>query len=155
LGNPVTSSTVDVLEHYRLVRWRGAPLDEPTSRQIRSAADALALEGAAQLLDVAGRQLSQVTLDLAQRSPQDIVQAPWAQWSVTLADFLLTRLLEIVVHVDDLAVSVGITTPPLADDLVTDVLHLLVDLAADRHGPVPVLRGLARTERAPTSIAAL
>jgi hypothetical protein len=63
--------------------------------------------------------------------------------------------MEIAVHSDDLAVSVGVEPPPLPEAVSRVVRHLLVDLAAQRHGDTAVLRGLARAERAPASIAAL
>jgi hypothetical protein len=71
-----------------------------------------------------------------------------------VSDFLTTRMMEVLVHSDDLAVSIGVATPdfpPMAVELVTD---LLVRLATRRHGAVPVIRALSRAERAPASIAA-
>ena len=41
---------------------------------------------------------------------------PWQGWSLTAHDFLVTRLMEIVVHSDDLAASVGLPTPEFPDD---------------------------------------
>lgn len=64
-----------------------------------------------------------------------------------LDDYLITRMIEIVVHTDDLAVSVGAETPtmpPLAMDLATEAL---VDTARVRHGDVAVMRALTRRER--------
>jgi hypothetical protein len=79
---------------------------------------------------------------------------PWAGWSLSLPDFLLTRMMEIAVHSDDLAVSVDVATPALSDDALRPVLGLLSDLAVRRHGAAAVLRALSRAERAPASIAA-
>jgi hypothetical protein len=67
----------------------------------------------------------------------------------------VTRLLEIAVHTDDLAVSVGVPTPSLPAAVLDPVLHLLLRLAARRHGPTAVLRALSRAERAPVNISAL
>lgn len=41
----------------------------------------------------------------------DVVLIPRQGWSLRRGDFLLTRMLEIVVHADDLAASFGIPTP--------------------------------------------
>jgi hypothetical protein len=43
----------------------------------------------------------------------------------------------------------------MPEDVATTVRHLLVDLAAQRHGNQSVIRALARRERAPASIAAI
>ena len=48
-------------------------------------------------------------------------------------DFLLTRLLEIVVHTDDLALSIDVLPPTFPDDAFTSVLELLTRLAVGRH----------------------
>jgi hypothetical protein len=76
-------------------------------------------------------------------------------WALTLDDFLLTRVLEVVVHADDLAVSLGVATPALPVAATDAAVELLARLAVWRHGPVAVVRALARRERAPDSVAAL
>ena len=35
---------------------------------------------------------------------------PWWDWSLSMDDFLLTRMIEMMVHSDDLAVSLGVDT---------------------------------------------
>lgn len=62
-------------------------------------------------------------------------------------DFLLTRLLEIVVHTDDLALSIDVPPPTFPDDAVTPVLELLTRLAVGRHGQSAVISTLTRRER--------
>jgi len=75
----------------------------------------------------------------------------WPGWAPTL---LVTSMMEIAVHSDDLAVSVGVDPPRLPDAVVDPVLVLLTHLSAGRHGPTAVLRALSRAERAPASISA-
>ena len=48
---------------------------------------------------------------LARERDPDTVHIPWQGWSLSTDDFLVTRLMEIVVHSDDLAASVGLPTP--------------------------------------------
>jgi len=74
---------------------------------------------------------------------------------MSLGDFLTTRLMEIVVHNDDLAVSVGIPTPEMPARAFETVADLLTRMAVRRHGPTAVLRALSRAERAPETIAAI
>ena len=64
-----------------------------------------------------------------------------------LDDYLVTRILEAVVHADDLAVSCGIETPALPEDAYESAIRTLVDVARSRHGDLAVLRALARRER--------
>jgi hypothetical protein len=61
-------------------------------------------------------------------------------------------MLELAVHTDDLAVSVGLGTPELPEAAFDPVLVLLARLAARRHGQVSLLRALARQERAPAEV---
>jgi hypothetical protein len=62
--------------------------------------------------------------------------------------YLLTPMLKIVVHADDLAVSLGIPTPHLPDSRFDPVRDLLVRRAVHRHGQSAVISALARRERA-------
>jgi uncharacterized protein (TIGR03083 family) len=71
-----------------------------------------------------------------------------------LRECLITRLVELLVHSDDLAVSIGVPSPEF-DDVPADlVVSVLARFARRRHGTAPVLRALARQERAYGSIAA-
>lgn len=64
-----------------------------------------------------------------------------------LVDYARTRVVELVVHADDLAVSVGMATPstPLASEVAIGVL---VELARARAGDQQVIRAMTRIERA-------
>jgi hypothetical protein len=73
---------------------------------------------------------------------------PWQDYALDVDDFLVCRLVEILVHADDLAVSVGRPAPTFEDGVWHPVLSLLAALSARRHGPDAVLRALARSERA-------
>ncbi|MFE7358222.1 hypothetical protein ACFU8Q_35190 [Streptomyces sp. NPDC057543] len=81
---------------------------------------------------------------------------PQTGWALRPDDFLVTRMLELgAVHMDDLAVSVGVTTQDLPDAAFDPVLVLLARLAAGRHGQAALLRALTRTERASAAINAI
>jgi hypothetical protein len=66
--------------------------------------------------------------------------------------YLSTRIVEMLVHADDLAASVGIQPPPPPADAVDTALGLLVDAARQAYGDVELIRALTRHERAPLSI---
>jgi len=84
---------------------------------------------------------------LATGAARDVVLIPWQGWSLRRDDFLLTRLLEIVVHADDLALSVAIATPEFPDEVFVPVRDLLVRLAVRRHGQSAIIGALSRQER--------
>ena len=70
--------------------------------------------------------------------------------AMTLDDYLSTRIVEIVIHVDDLCVSIGRTTPAVPG--IGDAIATLVATSGLRHGDLAVLRGLARRERDPAQV---
>jgi hypothetical protein len=79
---------------------------------------------------------------------------PGWDWALSFDDYLVTRVMEIVVHSDDLAVSVGVEPPVLPEVVLGPVLALLVGVSLQRHGQASVVRALTRRERAPDTIAA-
>jgi hypothetical protein len=65
--------------------------------------------------------------------------------------YLATRIVELVVHGDDLASSVGLDwEPPFEAGALA--IGILVQIASDQNGAVEVLRVLARSERAGSDI---
>jgi hypothetical protein len=66
--------------------------------------------------------------------------------TMNLDDYLQTRLVEIVVHDDDLAMSVGLPTNIPAEAISLAVDHLFA-VARLQHGDLAVLRAFARRER--------
>lgn len=67
--------------------------------------------------------------------------------SMRIEDYLVTRLVELVIHADDLAASLDVT-PPRFDPTVTEaVIECLIRIASRRHTPVAVIRAMSRTER--------
>ena len=82
------------------------------------------------------------------------VGLPWAGTALRTDDFLVTRLMEIVVHSDDLASSVGLPTPQFDAAALVPVVRLLSDLALRRHGQDALVRTLSRPQRAPGTVAA-
>lgn len=133
--------------HYQRAAWvtSNSP-DDPVNN--RGDDDAEAALGVSALHDRADAALATVRGLLAAGAARDVVLIPWQSWSLRRDDFLLTRLLEIVVHADDLAVSVGIPTPEFPDDVFAPVCDLLVRLAVGRHGQSAVIGTLTRRERA-------
>jgi hypothetical protein len=146
---------IPLLEHYARAVWIGAPLDGDVNTGIRTRGEGIAAEGARSLRERAGAALAGQRTRLAGLADDQAVFMPQTGWALSLGDFLTTRMVELVVHMDDLAVSVGLATPELPDTVFDPVLTLLARLAVRRHGQAAVLRALSRRERAPAAINAI
>jgi len=146
---------IPLLEHYARAAWLGAPLDSEVNVGIRARGESIASGGPESLSERASAAVVQLRAKLAGLSGDRAVFMPQTGWALNLDDFLTTRTLELAVHLDDLAVSVGIATPELPDTAFDPVLIVLARLAARRHGQAALLRALARAERAPTAINAI
>jgi uncharacterized protein (TIGR03083 family) len=155
LAAPVPDEPVaSLLEHYGRVAWIGAGLDEEINVSIRTGGEQAGADGPAALVARLDAAIKDLTDGLAAAGDRPVRLPFWGPWSMRLDDLLVTRMMELAVHSDDLAVSVGIATPDLPSSAVDAVVDLLSRLAVRRHGPTNVLRALSRAERAPTTIAA-
>lgn len=153
-ADPPTVAPVPVLDHYHRSAWVTAGPDDEPNVAVRDSAEADAADGAEALRTRVAEALAVLRRRLPEQPADRTVALPWTDWTLTLDDFLTTRLMEIVVHSDDLAVSLGIPTPQLPASVTDPVLSLLCRLAVHRHGPIAVLRALSRSERAPRTISA-
>jgi hypothetical protein len=155
LEQPVPADQpVALADHYARVSWIDAALDDEANAEIRRGGEDAAAGSAAALAVSAGAAVETLRTTLPSEPAGRLVRPPWVSWTLTLEDFLITRMMEIAVHSDDLALSVGVATPPLPPAVLDPVLDLLTRLAVRRHGSAAVLRALSRSERAPATIAA-
>jgi hypothetical protein len=157
-GTSVTEERpVPLLEHYQRVPWVGADLDHPANVAIRETSERSAGVGHGTLVASVQAAVDDLraafTGGLPAGLPPAIRMPPW-EWSLSFDDFLVTRVMEIVVHSDDLAVSVDVAPPTLPEAVLGPVLALLVGVSLQRHGQAAVVRALTRSERAPASISA-
>jgi hypothetical protein len=135
--------------HYHRAAWvMSTSPDDPSND--RSADDAEAALGAAVLVGPSAEALEMVRRLLAAGTARDVVPIPWQGWSLRRDDFLLTRMLEIVVHTDDLALSIGVLTPEFPAEVFAPVRDLLVRLAVKRHGQSAIISALSRSGRTQT-----
>jgi uncharacterized protein (TIGR03083 family) len=79
--------------------------------------------------------------------PEDRLVQVYGDLLLPLDEYLRTRLIELVVHSDDLAVSLGVAPPPLDTAATGLAIATLVEVARARRGDVAVLRALTRRER--------
>lgn len=64
-----------------------------------------------------------------------------------LTEYLVTRMVEMLVHADDLAVSIGKGSPTFPIAVSDSVIATLACISARRNSPIDVIRALAREER--------
>ena len=118
-------------EIHRAIRQRGEDQAAGGYEAVRAEAYSI--------LDRLAARLGAESPDRKVRAYKDLVLA--------IDDYLVTRLIELVVHVDDLAASVGVETPPLPAEATRLAIATLVEVARLKHGDAAVLRALARRER--------
>ena len=145
---------VSLLDHYGRVSWIDAGPDDEANAEIRRGGEAEAADGAAPLAVKTAVTVEALRSALPAEPAGRLVRPSWVSWTLALDDFLITRMMEIAVHSDDLALSAGVGTPALSPAVLDPVLELLTRLAVRRHGPTAVLRALSRSERAPGTISA-
>lgn len=131
---------------YYAAAVNSADLDSDLHRAIRQRGDEMASAGLSSLREAIASSAARLRARLGSE-PADRKVAVLAGIVLKLDDYLATRLVELVVHSDDVAFSVGIDTPsfpPAAYDIVTQVL---CEVARVRHGDLAIVRALTRRER--------
>lgn len=136
--------------YFDRVDWLHAGVDDIENTSIRDDFNEMARPGPGESMAVLERSRGDLSAAIA--AAERTTYVPWQDCSLQVDDFLVCRLLEIVVHADDLATSIGLTAPTFDDEVSEPVLALLAALSARRHGQDAVLRALSRTERAQGSV---
>ena len=151
---PTDDEPVTLDEHYARATWANTDLDSETNVGIREASDERAGAGQAALVEAARDQVARLPERLAATREPDTVHLAWQGWSLRTQDFVVTRCMELLVHGDDLAASVGVPTPEHPLPVVRPVLALLTEASVRRHGQTAVVRALSRPQRAPSDVSA-
>ena len=79
--------------------------------------------------------------------PADRLIAALGGRMLLLDDFCRTRLIEVLLHLDDLVASVGVERPSVDPASTAIVIDILVGIARDQWGDWAVLHALSRAER--------
>lgn len=138
-----TATVVDPVAGYVQVRPAvEADLDEPGFRSVREGAARLAVRGPELVLE-AFRACTTRLVDRLRADPPAFVQLPDPTLVSTLRDYTITRVVEVVIHTDDLAVSTGAHADPPDRDVASLVIDFLVSATRHRIGDTQVLRALA------------
>ena len=141
--------------YYARVSWIGSDLGTPFNQLIRSGGEQEAADGPAALAVRVAACIRQLRDTLPGARTRPVRRPTWGAWSISFDDFVTSRMLELVIHCDDLACSVGLPVPAFPPQAVETVVDILSRIALRRHGATDVLRALSRSERAPVSISAL
>ncbi|MDM7853525.1 maleylpyruvate isomerase N-terminal domain-containing protein [Cellulomonas alba] len=139
-------------EHYAEAAWIQQDLDGPANTGVRTSNEERAHAGG-QSAALEAARAARAQLDDALAAAGPTVHIPWTGRTIGTDDFLVSRLMEVVVHSDDLAASLdGVPVPQFPAAALQPVLTLLSDLALRRHGQDALVRTLARPQRAPGAI---
>jgi hypothetical protein len=133
------------LERYAWLRVEGAKgLDREDHRVVRDDGAYVGRWGPHDVATAYVDRVDRVATRLATRGPSVVAVG---ELVIDFREYLSTRIVELLVHADDLAVSVGMEPPELPTDAATIALELLLDSARALHGDLDVLRALTRPER--------
>lgn len=154
-AQPAIGAPISLMENFARASWVGTDASHEINVGIRRRSEAESAAGVQPLINRAIDTLAEVESIIASAPADLVLHMPWTGWDLTLDDFLTTRLLELVVHSDDLAVSVNLPPPAVPASAATVVVDVLSRLAVRRHGATAVIRALSRSERSPATISAL
>lgn len=130
------------------------PIDSDLHRGVRERANDEAAAGHADLR----ARFARARHDLAMTLPTCDLQQPITVLDgivLPLEEYLRSRIVELVVHLDDLYLSLGAESPDDLGDAFDIAAAVLAQVAVRRAGPWETLRALARRERHPAAIRAL
>ncbi len=140
-----TRPPVRALDRYAWLRVEGAEdLDREDHRVVRDDGAHVSRWGPHDVATAYIDRVDRVAARLATRCPAVVAVG---ELVVDFREYLSTRIVELLVHADDLAVSVGIEPSDLPTDAATIALELLLDSSRALHGDLAVLRALTRPER--------
>jgi hypothetical protein len=135
-------------EFFGVNRPTGPVLDDPVAKFIIDDGENRAESGQGAFVKTFRELVSQAEVVLRDRTAATIIPTVRIPDGITsLGIYLTTRVVELVIHGDDLASSVRIDWR-LALEAGALAIGMLVHIANEQHGAVEVLRVLARTERA-------
>ncbi|HEY3872578.1 MAG TPA: maleylpyruvate isomerase N-terminal domain-containing protein [Actinocrinis sp.] len=145
---------VGLMDHFAAAAWVGTGPDGEANRGIRERSQQMGEDGPQAVIAQYAAALDELRAALPKEPVDRLVQVRAGKRG--LDDYLATRVLEIVVHADDLAVSLGDQDGArLPEAAVSYTVALLAQLAVRRHGQAAVIRALSRAERAPDSVVAI
>ena len=147
---PATPRFLGIVEYTRAARLdKREDLNSEGHAMLIGGAERQAAEGVESLLTSAAGWLEQLRWMLPAMDPNKHVYLPrLPPMSGPLAMMIANRTVELTVHMDDLAVSVGLPTPPITPEAGAMALTVLTSVARRMNTDLEVIRVMARAERA-------
>ena len=126
-------------------------VDDDVNIAVRDVAVAHSSDGLEDLLERTSACRSRLVVRLMEEPPDRVVTSSVSGYPVPwlLDEFLAARILELVVHLDDLVTSLEGVELELPKEAIALTCHLGIDICIRRHGPVPVMQALYRRDRNP------
>lgn len=144
-SDPAPRGALDAVGYYTAVLSTD-DLDSDLHRGVRERGEQQAAAGYEALVDALRGALPRLEKRLADEPPTRCLAA-LGNLVLRLDDYLETRIVELLVHTDDIAVSIGIEPPEPPSDAAQIAIDVMVGVARERHGDLAVIRGLSRRER--------
>jgi hypothetical protein len=147
LGAPAPPPYRDAAGYFHAVL---PEVDPDLDSDLAAAVRARSREEAEQGLDGIRRAWDEARAELGHRlDPPTLQQGIAVRGSaMQVGEYLTTRLVELVVHADDLAASLAVPSPAFSTGATASVISCLTAVAALRSSPIEVIRALTRQERA-------
>jgi uncharacterized protein (TIGR03083 family) len=123
----------------------GAPMGAAAA--VTTRAEEAASAGPTAIDDALARAHDELVERLPKVPPDRLVAVAGGAVVMRLEGYLKTRLVEVLVHADDLAVSIDVDGPEFSRATQSPAIDYLVEVARHRHGDRGVLRALTRRER--------
>lgn len=139
-GDPISPA------RYYLLAVDEPDIDARVHAQIRARGEAEAAGGRGDLAERLTLAIDDLRHRLGQE-PEDRLVQVYGGLILRLDDYLVTRIVELAVHADDLGESIGMVCPEMPPQVTGPAIAALVGTARLRHGDVAVLRALTRRER--------
>jgi uncharacterized protein (TIGR03083 family) len=147
------SASTDAVEYFLESLGDADPVDSDLHRSVRQRSDDMAASGPLAVLDATREALQSLTGRL-EVEPDDRVVVVFGGVSMTLDDYLQTRIVELVIHADDLAASCrGVDVGAIPDTAWAVAREVVAEVAARRVGDREFVLGLSRSERAQRPLA--
>ena len=129
------------------------PVDSDLHRAVRQRSDDMAASGPLAVLDATRAALQSLTGRL-EVEPADRVLVVFGGTAMMLDEYLETRIVELVIHADDLAASCpGMGEKAMPAPAWATARRVIAEVAAKRAGDRAFVLGLSRSERAQRPLA--
>ncbi len=146
LDRPGQGPPVDPAGYFLALEGVRAPrADDPLASGVRERAAEAANRG----LDAVRHDWDRVRDGLAMRLPEQGADSLIRVFGsvMTVDGYLVTRMVEMIVHSDDLAFALDTTTPIFTQAAYDMVLGCLWEMARRRATPMEIIRAMTRVER--------